>query len=78
MKFVKQGDVIICLQACVRLMPSTMLYSGRSADETHLIVSTVITIEMIFVVLINVIIIVFAHCSIIVIVSGSRCASVRH
>jgi len=27
------------LQASVRLMPSTMLYSGRSADEIHLIVS---------------------------------------
>jgi len=27
------------LQASVRLMPSTMLYSGRSADQIHLIVS---------------------------------------
>jgi len=35
-----QDDAMIFLQACVRLMPSTMLYSGQSADETHLIVST--------------------------------------
>ena len=38
------------LQACVRLMPATMLYSGRSADETHLIVSTVFAFEMIIMV----------------------------
>lgn len=27
-----------CLQASVRLMPATMLYSGRSADGSHLLV----------------------------------------
>jgi len=33
--------MLLSVQASVRLMPATMLYSGRSADGSHLLVRNI-------------------------------------
>jgi len=65
------------LQACVRLMPATMLYSGRSADETHLIVSTVFAFEMIIMVPLMWSLSLYVVVIVVIVANEWRCARIR-